>query len=37
VSDDRIDVITMGEEMPANEGHDEEAWSKNRRVEIKAQ
>jgi len=30
----RIEVTSYGEEKPASEGHDEAAWSKNRRVEI---
>lgn len=30
----RIDVITMGEEMPAVDAHNENAWAQNRRVEI---
>ncbi len=35
VSPDQIQVVSYGEERPAVPGHDEEAWSKNRRVEIK--
>jgi len=31
---DQIDVVSYGEERPAVLGHDESAWSKNRRVEI---
>lgn len=31
---DQIETVSYGEEIPAVEGHDEEAWSKNRRVEI---
>lgn len=34
VNQSRIDVITMGEEMPAIDEETEAAWSKNRRVEI---
>lgn len=30
----RIEVTSYGEEKPAREGHNEAAWSKNRRVEI---
>ncbi|MBD3611874.1 MAG: peptidoglycan-associated lipoprotein Pal [Hydrogenovibrio crunogenus] len=37
VHKDRIEVISLGEELPVMEGHNEEAWAKNRRVEIKAQ
>ena len=31
---DQIHVTSYGEERPAVQGHDESAWSKNRRVEI---
>ncbi len=34
VSDASIDVISYGEEHPAMDGHDEGAWSKNRRDEF---
>lgn len=34
VTQDRMEVITLGEEQPMVEGHTEDAWSKNRRVEI---
>lgn len=30
----RIDIASMGEEMPAVQGENEEAWSKNRRAEF---
>ena len=30
----RLDVVSYGEEKPAVDGHDEEAWSKNRRAEF---
>ena len=30
----QIEVISYGEEKPANNGHSESAWSENRRVEI---
>ena len=30
----QIETISYGEEVPAVEGHDEQAWSKNRRVEL---
>lgn len=33
-STDQIETVSYGEEQPAVSGHDEEAWSKNRRVEI---
>ncbi|MDJ0778135.1 MAG: peptidoglycan-associated lipoprotein Pal [Gammaproteobacteria bacterium] len=31
---DQVDTVSYGEEQPAVEGHDEAAWSKNRRVEL---
>lgn len=31
----QIKVVSYGEERPAVEGHDEAAWSKNRRVEFR--
>jgi peptidoglycan-associated lipoprotein len=31
----RVKVVSFGEEKPAMEGHDEMAWAKNRRVELK--
>jgi len=34
VSSSRIETISYGKERPADLGHDEAAWSKNRRVEI---
>ncbi len=33
-SSDQIESISYGEEKPAVNGHDEAAWSKNRRVEL---
>ncbi|MFG1489877.1 peptidoglycan-associated lipoprotein Pal, partial [Oceanospirillum sp. HFRX-1_2] len=35
VNADQIEVISYGEEKPAVIGHNNAAWSKNRRVEIK--
>lgn len=35
VANDRLSVASYGESMPLNPGHDEAAWSVNRRVEIK--
>ena len=32
--DGQISTVSYGEERPAAPGHDEEAWAKNRRVEI---
>lgn len=37
VNTNRIAVVTMGEEVPVDLDHTEDAWAKNRRVEIKAQ
>ncbi len=34
VADSRIDIISYGEERPAADGHDESAWSQNRRDEF---
>jgi peptidoglycan-associated lipoprotein len=34
VAKSRIEMISYGKERPADLGHDESAWSKNRRVEI---
>jgi peptidoglycan-associated lipoprotein len=34
VAKGRIEMISYGKERPADLGHDEAAWSKNRRVEI---
>jgi peptidoglycan-associated lipoprotein len=31
----RVEPVSFGKERPAVEGHDEAAWSKNRRVELK--
>ncbi len=33
-SSDQVDTVSYGEEQPAVAGHDDEAWSKNRRVEL---
>ena len=35
VSDGRIETISYGEEKPMANGHDEQAWSQNRRADIK--
>jgi len=35
VDADRINLVSYGEERPLVEGHNEEAWSKNRRDEFK--
>jgi peptidoglycan-associated lipoprotein len=36
VSGSRISTVSYGEERPASSGHNESAWSKNRRAEISA-
>lgn len=35
IPNDRISTVSFGEEKPADTGHDEGAWSKNRRAEFK--
>ena len=35
VGDARIETISYGEEKPMSPGHDEQAWSQNRRADIK--
>ena len=34
VQSDRITTVSYGEEKPVSDGHNEEAWKQNRRVEI---
>ena len=34
VDGNRIQTVSFGAEMPADSGHDEAAWAKNRRAEI---
>ena len=34
IADSRITIISNGEEKPADQGHDETAWSHNRRAEF---
>lgn len=34
VANDQVTTVSYGEERPATEGHDEQAYAKNRRVEI---
>ena len=34
IADSRITVLSNGEEKPADQGHDESAWSHNRRAEF---
>ena len=33
-SSNQLNTVSYGEERPANSGHNESAWSQNRRVEI---
>lgn len=35
IPNDRISTVSYGEEKPADPGHGEDAWSKNRRAEFK--
>lgn len=35
IDSDRLFTISYGETMPADPGHSEEAWARNRRVELK--
>ena len=35
VADPRIETVSFGEEKPMAAGHDESAWAKNRRADIK--
>lgn len=35
VADGRIETVSYGEEKPVATGHDEQAWSQNRRADIK--
>ena len=35
VQEGRIEIISFGEEKPAEGGHDEASWAKNRRAELK--
>ena len=34
VADNRLEVVSYGEERPANPGHDESSWAENRRDEF---
>lgn len=34
VKDDQIESVSLGEEKPKNPGHDEAAWTENRRADI---
>jgi peptidoglycan-associated lipoprotein len=35
VADNQLEAVSFGKERPVNEGHDEVAWAKNRRAELK--
>jgi peptidoglycan-associated lipoprotein len=35
VGDKQLEAVSYGEERPADPGHDEAAWAKNRRAEVK--
>jgi len=37
VKDGQIKAISLGSEKPADPGHDEEAWKKNRRADVESQ
>jgi peptidoglycan-associated lipoprotein len=34
ISDSQIETVSFGEEKPKDEGHNEQAWSQNRRDDI---
>jgi peptidoglycan-associated lipoprotein len=34
VDDNNISVVSFGEELPMDLGHDDSAWQQNRRVEL---
>jgi peptidoglycan-associated lipoprotein len=34
ITSDRLETVSYGEERPSDRGHDESAWSKNRRSEL---
>ena len=35
VGEGQVEAVSFGKERPADEGHDEDAWAKNRRAEMK--
>jgi len=35
VADNQVEAVSYGKERPADDGHDEAAWAKNRRVELR--
>jgi peptidoglycan-associated lipoprotein len=34
VKEDQVESVSLGEEKPRSEGHDEAAWAQNRRCDI---
>jgi len=36
VGDSQLEAVSYGKERPAVDGHDESAWAKNRRVELRS-
>lgn len=34
MKEDQLEAVSLGEEKPRNEGHDEAAWTENRRGDI---
>ena len=36
VGDSQLEAVSYGKERPAVDGHDEAAWAKNRRVELRS-
>jgi len=34
-ADGQLEAVSYGKERPVNEGHEESAWAKNRRAELK--
>ena len=32
--EDQVESVSLGEEKPKSEGHDESAWAENRRADI---
>jgi peptidoglycan-associated lipoprotein len=36
VGESQLEAVSYGKERPAVDGHDESAWAKNRRVELRS-
>ena len=34
-ADNQLEAVSFGKERPVTDGHDESAWAKNRRAELK--